>query len=441
MRLTILGTGQRAAHRRQRPVRRPRRGRRDRPSCSTSGAASHRRSRREVGATNLAGLFVGHFHADHWIDIGPLRYRFPWGEPAPRPLPVFLPPGGREKLDHLAAAIDERPGFFEPAFAITEYESGQRFEIGPYVTSRTRSGHYVPAYSMEIIGPGGERVIYAGDMGPSEMVIELARDAELLILEATLENGATDDARRGHIDTPEAIDHVARSGVAPGPARPLLVGAARDHRATSAPHPGRRSSRRVTGMVVDVEPGRRPRRSRRRTPARVPPRPLCGAAEADSRGSPGSSGRLGDRQDRLARVAAARTLIRAAIVRATPVSALRRGSGLALCHGRHADVAALADGDVQRHAAEVLELVLGREPLAAAAPEDLGLLAAVRADERGHVLDEPEDRHAHPLEHRQRLLDVERATPPGASSRARRRRPARPARASAGRRRCPAAGR
>jgi len=38
----------------------------------------------------------------------------------------------------------------------------------------------------------------------------------VLILEATLENGATDDARRGHLDTPEAIDHVRRSGVHQG---------------------------------------------------------------------------------------------------------------------------------------------------------------------------------------------------------------------------------
>ena len=84
--------------------------------------------------------------------------------------------------------------------------------------------------------------------------------------------------------------------------------------------------------------------------------------------------------------------MRAAIVRAMRRQRERRGTGLALGDGRHADVAALADGDVERDAAQVLELVLRREPLAAAAPEDLGGLAAVRADERGHVLDEPEDR-------------------------------------------------
>lgn len=222
-----------------------------------------------VGATNLAALFIGHYHADHWIDIGPMRYRFPWAEDAPRKLPVFLPPGGREKLNNLAAAINERPGFFEPAFDITEYESGQRFEIGPFTVVPHAVGHYVPACSMEITGPAGERVIYAGDMGPSEMVIDLARGAEVLILEATLEDGRTDDARRGHLDTPEAIDHVARSGVRQG----LLVHYWSERRdlirelcaASGVPvEPG------VTGMVVDVEPGV-VRMNGPRTPAWFPP--------------------------------------------------------------------------------------------------------------------------------------------------------------------------
>jgi ribonuclease BN (tRNA processing enzyme) len=207
-----------------------------------------------VGATNLNGLFVGHFHADHWIDIGPMRYKFPWGEPAPRPLPLFIPPGGREKLDHLAAAINERPKFFDPAFEITEFESGQTFQVGSLTVTPHSVGHYVPAYSMEIVGPRGERVIYAGDMGPSDMVVDLARNAEVLILEATLENGATDDARRGHLDTPEAIDHVVRSGVIQG----LLVHYWSERReiirglcvASGAPvEPA------VTGMTVEIEPG------------------------------------------------------------------------------------------------------------------------------------------------------------------------------------------
>lgn len=254
MRLTILGTGT------ARPVG-------DSPQSGVlvesgdtkilfdigSGVASQVEAR--MSAADLSGLLVGHFHADHWIDIGPLRYRFPWAEAAPRPLPVYLPPGGRDKLTHLAAAINERPAFFEAAFAITEYETDLRIEIGGFVIVPHAVGHYVPAWSMDITGPSGERVVYAGDMGPSQMVVDLASGADLLILEATLENGAFDDARRGHLDTGEAIDHVRRAGVRQG----LLVHYHSERRATIGAQcaaSGVPVEPATPGMVVDVEPGK-----------------------------------------------------------------------------------------------------------------------------------------------------------------------------------------
>jgi ribonuclease BN (tRNA processing enzyme) len=169
-------------------------------------------------ATNLSGLVVGHFHADHWIDLAPLRYRFPWAGPVPNPLPVYLPPGGLDKVEHLAVAINERAGFFSTAFAVTEYQSGEPIRIGSLTIVPHPVGHYVPAWSMDIQGPDA-RVVYAGDMGPSDAIVNLARGADLLILEATLESALIDDERRGHLSTEEAIDHVARSGVP----RALLV--------------------------------------------------------------------------------------------------------------------------------------------------------------------------------------------------------------------------
>ena len=270
MRLTILGTGS------ARPVGDSAQSGVLVQSGETSilfdiGSGIAKQVEARVGATNLSGLFIGHFHADHWIDIGPMRYRFPWAEDAPRKLPVFVPPGGREKLDHLAAAINERPSFFDPAFDITEYESGQRFQVGAITVVPHAVGHYVPAWSMDITGPHGERIVYAGDMGPSEEVIELARGAEVLILEATLENGATDDARRGHLDTPEAIDHVRRSGALQG----VLVHYWSERRdiirelcaASGVPvEPG------VTGMVVEIEKGS-VRVEAPEMPAWVPPQP------------------------------------------------------------------------------------------------------------------------------------------------------------------------
>jgi ribonuclease BN (tRNA processing enzyme) len=176
-----------------------------------SGIAS--RLEASIGAAKLDGLVVGHMHADHWIDIAPLRYRFPWGEPSPLLIPVHLPPGGKERLDHLAIVISERPGFFEAAFDIREYVTGEPFQIGDLTIRAHPVGHYVPAWSMVIDGPDGERVVYAGDMGPSDAVVELARGSELLILEATLDTDRYDDLRRGHLTAEEAVDHVIRAGV------------------------------------------------------------------------------------------------------------------------------------------------------------------------------------------------------------------------------------
>jgi ribonuclease BN (tRNA processing enzyme) len=206
-------------------------------------------------ATNLSGLVIGHFHADHWIDVAPLRYRFPWGEPANPRLPVYMPPGGLEKLEHLAAAMAERPGFFTPAFDVTEYATGDVIRIGDLTIEPHAVGHYVPAWSMNIIGPDA-RIVYAGDMGPSEMVVDLATGADLLILEATLESSLTDDARRGHLSAEEAIDHVARSGVPRG----LLVHYHSERReiiARMCAASGVPVEPATPGMVVEVSRARR----------------------------------------------------------------------------------------------------------------------------------------------------------------------------------------
>jgi ribonuclease BN (tRNA processing enzyme) len=217
-----------------------------------SGIAS--RLEATIGAARLDGLVVGHMHADHWIDIAPLRYRFPWGEAAPRPLPVYLPPGGKDKLDHLATVISERAGFFEVAFDVHEYATGDVLRIGELTVTPHPIGHYVSAWSMDIRGPGGERIVYAGDMGPSDTVVELARGADLLIVEATLESSAFDDPKRGHMTAEEAVDHVVRSGVPKG----LLVHYPSERRAAIAaictPTEGRVLPA-VSGMVVEVRHG------------------------------------------------------------------------------------------------------------------------------------------------------------------------------------------
>ena len=80
----------------------------------------------------------------------------------------------------------------------------------------------LPHYTLETYGfrvtNGAATLAYTGDTGPSDRIAELARDADLLVCEATLETGEADGQPRGHLSAEEALDAYAASG-----ARRLLL--------------------------------------------------------------------------------------------------------------------------------------------------------------------------------------------------------------------------
>jgi ribonuclease BN (tRNA processing enzyme) len=175
----------------------------------------------------LAGVVIGHMHADHFLDLAGVRYLFPWAGGASSRLPVHLPPGGRTRLDDLASAISERSGFFDAAYAIDEYDPGAALTIGELTIRFAPGRHYVPAWGISIEAPDGARLVYTGDTGPSETMTEFARGADLLLVESTLRDAADDDDVRGHLTAAEAIDLARNADV--GTAR--LVHYAPDRRA------------------------------------------------------------------------------------------------------------------------------------------------------------------------------------------------------------------
>ena len=153
----------------------------------------------------LTGIVIGHMHADHYLGLVSLRYLYPWGEPAADPLPVHLPPGGRDRLDALAVAISERVGFFDDAFVAREYEPDLAMMIGELRVRFVEGRHYVPAWGVVIEAPDGARLAYTGDTAPSPRVEEAVRGADLLLVESSLVSAHTDGPTRGHMTGDEAI--------------------------------------------------------------------------------------------------------------------------------------------------------------------------------------------------------------------------------------------
>lgn len=218
------------------------------------GPGTMSRLRRTMDPRALTGVLVTHFHADHYLDLVALRYLFPWPGTVDRRLPVYLPQGGAVRLQALAGLINERPGFFADAFDVTEFD-GEDLTIGPFRVSLLAAQHYVPAWSVRLTSPDGAVLSYTGDSGPCEALHVVARDADLLVIEATLASSEDDDETRGHLTLTEALE-VGRTARArrllvthyPSEQRPQILAAVRGS------YPPAVVAR--PGIRLDVEPCR-----------------------------------------------------------------------------------------------------------------------------------------------------------------------------------------
>ncbi len=200
----------------------------------------------------LDAILVGHLHADHYIDLVSLRYMLPWADFTGRRIPVLLPPGGRQRMWELASAISERVGFFDHALAVTDYDPAAILTIGDLTIEFLPGRHYIPSWGFAIRDQSGRLVVISGDTGPNEALVEAARGADLLIIEATLLDAAEDDPVRGHLTIDEALDMGERAGAG----RTVLVHHRPENRAAIAAAclVGERGVAGMPGMAFDLDP-------------------------------------------------------------------------------------------------------------------------------------------------------------------------------------------
>jgi len=141
-----------------------------------------------VDADRVDAVFISHGHPDHCADLNPLlRARALRDNPA-KPLPVYALPGALAPV----LALD-RPGMLDDAYVLHEFAGGSRFTIGPFSAQTRLLPHWVPNAGLRL--RAGDRVFaYTGDSGPSPEIADLARDADLLLAEASYADQVPPDA-------------------------------------------------------------------------------------------------------------------------------------------------------------------------------------------------------------------------------------------------------
>ena len=178
--------------------------------------------RERIDYTELDAIVLSHLHADHWLDLVPFAYALIYS-PRQQPVPVhtfpgtdsparprlIVPPGAIRTFRTVTGAWGN-DDLIERAFAIDEYGSEETVEIGEIRASFHPVPHFIDTFAVNVSADGG-RLTYSADTRPADELVEIARDTDLLLVEATLPRPERTGVR-GHLTPEEAGDHGRRAG-------------------------------------------------------------------------------------------------------------------------------------------------------------------------------------------------------------------------------------
>jgi ribonuclease BN (tRNA processing enzyme) len=184
---------------------------------------------RFLTAEEVDAVFVSHRHPDHCADLNPLLRARALRDVAAPALPLFALPGA---LDAVLAL--DRPGMLNDAYELRAFEAGDAFRIGPLTIQSAALPHSAPNAGVRIAA-GGSVLAYTGDAAPDAALVELARDADVLLAEASYVDEVPEDSRANLSSAVDAGREAAAAGVGtlvlthllPGTDRRAARGAAR----------------------------------------------------------------------------------------------------------------------------------------------------------------------------------------------------------------------
>jgi ribonuclease BN (tRNA processing enzyme) len=162
--------------------------------------------------TQVCAVVISHLHADHFIDLVPYAYALAYSHQAraagSRPA-LYAPPGARETFRRITGAWQAEE-LIEDAFDLHEYDPAAELALDPMQLRFHEVPHFIRTHAVQV-REGGSSFTYGADCRPNEAIVAFARDTDLLMLEATLEQ-PEEAGCRGHLTPAEAGEHAQRSG-------------------------------------------------------------------------------------------------------------------------------------------------------------------------------------------------------------------------------------
>ena len=163
---------------------------------------------RAIGLLDVDAVYVSHLHADHCTDLVGMSYaRRYHPDGTPPLLPVYGPAGLADRLCGVFEAPP--PDRLQQVYDFREVPVGQQ-QIGPFTVTTARMNHPVECHGIRVES-GGRALAYSGDTARTSRLVDLARDADAFLCEASWPE-APDLPGGLHLTGREAGEHAAQAG-------------------------------------------------------------------------------------------------------------------------------------------------------------------------------------------------------------------------------------
>lgn len=160
------------------------------------------------GLYDIDAICLSHQHADHCIDMCGYSVAQTYHPDGPMPrIPVYGPARTAERLTR-ALGLDPGTSMTD-AFDFATLTPGT-IEIGPLRITVDHMNHPVETFGFRL-EHGGRTVAYSADTGISDPLVALARDADVMLCEASFLDGPGLPPDL-HLTARQAGEHAARAG-------------------------------------------------------------------------------------------------------------------------------------------------------------------------------------------------------------------------------------